>query len=382
MPGKTVVILGGGTGGLVAANRLRRMLDEEHRIVLIDRTPVYTFAPSLTSVMLGQRTVSRISRDLRRLQKKKIDVRIGEITGLDFEKKTVQMNNGSATYDYLVIALGAEYSSEEVPGLNRAWSFYHPDGAEGFRDYLPTFRGGRVCVVVPSLPYKCPPAPYEGAMLLDDYFRKRKIRGDVEMHVYTPEPAPLGVAGNNVSETVSGLLAKREIGFTGGVKLKTIEHRDGTLAFEDGSQAHFDMVVATPVHRLPHVLEPSGLAGEHGWIAVDRDQLTTAVPDVFAVGDCTAIPIAEGRMLPKAGVFAHGEAEVVSRNIAALIAGKEPIWAFGGQGACFMETGGGKGSYISGNFFAEPPATKIRKPGRTWHWAKAGFERVWLWRWF
>ena len=189
MPGKTVVILGGGTGGLVAANRLRRMLDEEHRIILIDRTPVYTFAPSLTSVMLDKRSVARISRDLRKLQKKKIEVRIGEITGLDFEeKKTVQMNNGTAPYDYLVIALGVDYSSEEVPGLNRAWTFYHADGVEGFRDHLPTFRGGRVCIVVPSLPYKCPPAVFEGAMLLDDYFRKRKIRSDIEMHVYTPEP--------------------------------------------------------------------------------------------------------------------------------------------------------------------------------------------------
>ncbi len=380
MPGKTVVILGGGTGGLVAANRLRRMLDEEHRIIVIDRTPVYTFAPSLTSVMLDKRSVARISRDLRKLQKKKIEVRIGEITGLDFEKKTVQMNNGTAAYDYLVIALGVDYSSEEVPGLNRAWTFYHADGVEGFRDHLPTFRGGRVCVVVPSLPYKCPPAVFEGAFLLDDYFRKRKV--DIEMQVYTPEPAPMGVAGTNFSATVSELLAKRDIGFTGGVTLKSIEHRDGTLAFEDGSNAHFDMVVATPVHRLPHVLEPSGLVGENGWIAVDRDQLTTAAPDVFAIGDCTAIPIAEGLTLPKAAVFAHGEAEVVARNISALIAGKEPIWAFGGQGACFMETGGGRGSYISGNFFEEPPEMKIRKPGRTWHWAKSGFERVWLWRWF
>lgn len=382
MPGKTVVILGGGTGGLVAANRLRRMLDDEHRILLIDRSPWYTFAPSLTSVMLGQRTVASISRDLRKLEKKKIEVRIGEVVDLDFDKKSVQLHDGPVSYDYLVIALGVDYSAQEVPGLNRAWSFYHGDGAEGLRDHLPTFEGGKVCVVVPSLPYKCPPAPYEGAMLLESYFRKRKIRGDVQIHVFTPEPAPLTEVGVHVGETVRDLLAARGIEFTGGRTLQSIGHEERTLTFDDASKVQFDMVVATPVHKLPHVLEPTALIGAHGWIAVDRDQLTTAAPDVFAIGDCTAISIAENRMLPKAGVFAHGEAEVVARNINALIAGKDPIWAFGGQGACFMETGGGKGTYISGNFFEDPPDTKIRKPGRMWHWAKSGFERVWLWRWF
>jgi sulfide:quinone oxidoreductase len=308
-------------------------------------------------------------------------VRIGEIVGLDFEKKSVQLHDGVVTYDYLVIALGVDYTADEVPGLNRTWSFYHPDGTEGLQEHLPTFRGGNVCVVVPRLPYKCPPALYEGTMLLDAYFRKRGIRGDVKMHLYSPESATLDLGGE-VSETVARLLAERDIGFTGSTRLKSVDHEANAMEFEDGVVVNFDMVVATPVHKLPHVLEPSGLIGEHGWIAVDREQMNTVAPDVFAIGDCTAIPIGDGQMLPKAAVFAHGQAEVVARNINALIAGKEPIWAFGGQGACFMETGDGKGSYISGNFFTDPPEVTMRNPGRMWHWAKTGFERVWLWRWF
>ena len=128
----------------------------------------------------------------------------------------------------------------------------------------------------------------------------------------------------------------------------------------------------------------SGLAPAGGWVAVDRETLATAAAeDVYAIGDCTVVPLGDGLALPKAGVFAHGEAEVVARNISAEISEGEPIWAYGGQGACFLETDGSHGSYISGHFFADPaPHVTMRHPSRIWHWAKVGFERLWLWRWF
>ena len=201
MPGKTVLILGAGVGGLVAANRLRRMLNKEHRVVLVDRSPIYTFAPSFPWVMLGQRRVERISRDLRRLERKGIEFKAAEITGLDFENKRVQAQDGEELpYDYLIVSLGVDYSSEEVPGLNRAWTFYHAEGSDGLREELPKFRGGRVAVCVTAMPYRCPAAPYEGAMLVEHFFRKRKIRGDVELHFYSPEQVPLKATGKEIGE--------------------------------------------------------------------------------------------------------------------------------------------------------------------------------------
>ncbi len=384
MPGKTVLVLGAGVGGLVAASRLRRMLNEEHRVVLVDRSPIYTFAPSFPWVMLGQRSLERLSRDLRRLERKGIEFKAAEVRGFDFENKRVQVEDGEdLSYDYLIVSLGVDYSSEEVPGLNRAWTFYHAEGSEGLREELPKVRGGRIAVCVPSLPYRCPAAPYEGAMLLERYFRSQKIRGDVELHFYSPEQIPLKAAGTEIGEQVLGLLAERDIGFTGGVSLRSADHATGQLNFSDGSDAGFDMLVATPVHLLPNVLKGSLLANGGDWLSVDRETLATAAPDVYAIGDSTTIPLANGTQLPKAGVFAHGEAEVVSRNIAAEIAGGDPIWDFGGQGACFLETGGGRGAYITGHFFSEPaPDVAMRGPSRFWHWAKIGFERSWLWRWF
>ncbi|MEX0684107.1 MAG: FAD/NAD(P)-binding oxidoreductase [Dehalococcoidia bacterium] len=383
MPGKTVVVLGAGVGGLVAANRLRRMLPKEHRVVLVDRSPVYTFAPSLTWLMLGQRSLGRITRDLRKLEKKGIEFKTAEVSGFDFAHKQIQTTAGDLAYDYLIVALGVDYSAEEVPGLHRAWTFYHSEGSEGLREALPQFKGGRIAVCVPSLPCRCPPAPYEGAMLLEHWFRERKMRDDVEIHIYTPEARPIIGAGQEVGERILELLAKRNIGFTGGVSLKSVNQDKRVMNFADGSHVDFDMLIATPVHKLPNVLAGTALVNGGAWVPVDRETLGTAVADVYAIGDVTMVPLANGTFLPKAGVFAHGEAEVVARNLAAEIAGNQPIWAYGGQGACFMETGGGRGAYITGHFFAEPePNVQLRNPGRFWHWAKVGFERLWLWRWF
>ena len=383
MPAKTVLVLGGGTGGLVAASRLRRMLDREHRVVLVDRSPYYTFEPSFTWVMLGRRKLGRITRELKALEKRGIEVRTAEVTAIDLANKRVALEpTAEIAYDYLVIALGVDYSAEEVPGLNRAWTFYHADGADGLAAELPKFTSGRIAVAVSALPYKCPAAPYEGAMLLADYFRRRKLRDKVELHVYTPEERPLYASGAEAGGRILTLLQERDIGFTGGSAMKSVNHQKREINFQDGTSAPFDMLIATPIHRLPRILAETGLVGESGWIAVDRETLATAAPDVYAIGDCTGVPIAGGQMLPKAGVFAHGEAEVVARNLTAQIGGKEPIWAFGGQGACFMETGGGRGAYIAGHYFEEPPRVHFRGPSRWMHWSKAGFERLWLWRWF
>ncbi len=383
MAGKTVVILGGGVGGLVAANRLRRLLNREHRVVLVDRSPWHSFAPSFLWVMLGRTDPRRITRDLRSLDRKGIDFQASEVTSLDLVNKKVRLEQDDISYDYLVVSLGAQYSSQEIPGLAKAWSYYHLEGAEGLREELPKFQAGRIAIVVSSLPYKCPAAPYEGALLLDYYFRLRGTRGDVEVRVFTPEPYPLPVAGEAVGQAVVDILAGREIWFSPGSRLKRVDHEAKKLEFEDGTDAPFDLLIATPVHKVPDVVRAAGLAQEGGWVSVDRETLATQFEGVYAIGDVAAVPLAKGKMLPKAGVFAHAEAEVVARNIASEIAGGQPHWAFGGRGSCFLETGYGKAAYATGNFFAEPdPAVSMRQPSFLWHWAKIGFERMWLWRWF
>jgi sulfide:quinone oxidoreductase len=384
LAGKTILILGGGTGGLVAAHRLRRMLGNEHRVVLVDRTPQYTFAPSYTWVMLGKRNAPHISRDLRSLTKKGIEFALGEVQSIDTANKHVVVGEQQMSFDYLIIALGAEYSSDEVPGLGRSWTFYHLDGAEGLSERLQTFRAGRLAVVASALPYRCPAALYEGALLLDDHFRRHGTRADIEISIFTPEaPLPIVAAGATTGERLVELVRARGINFTSGVELAEVDHRSRELRFKRGATAGCDLLIATPLHHCPRVLRQSGLAGESGWVEVDRETLATPFEDIYAIGDAIVIPLGDGKTLPKTAAFAHGQAEVVARNIAAEIAGREPIWAFGGQSGCFMSTETGKAAYIVGNFFAQPePQVSMRGPNRRWHWAKLGFERVWLWRWF
>jgi len=336
MAGKTVVILGGGVGGIVAANRLRRLLDREHRIVLVDRNVWHSFAPSFTWLMLGWRRPERISRNLRSLQGKGIDLIIGEVAALALDERKVTVlvdgDQKELVFDYLVVSLGVDYSAEGVPGLERAWTFYSLDGADGLRQEVMHFQGGRVVILVSAVPYKCPAAPYEGALLLDYYFRGRGVRDKVEIRVFTPEPQPLPVAGREVGEQVLDLLAGREVWFSPQCQVTAVDNEKKALCFQDGTEVPFDLLIATPIHRAPQVVKATGLVQSGEWVAVDRETLATPFEGVFAIGDVTAIPLANGMMLPKAGVFAHGEAEVVARNIAAALTDAWPQWAFGGEG--------------------------------------------------
>lgn len=383
MAGKTIVVLGGGIGGVVAANRLRRLLGREHRVVLVDRNAWHSFAPSFTWVMLGMRDPGRINGDLLRLRRKGIEVITASVTGIDLEGRRVAMGERELTYDYLVVALGAEYTAEGIPGLGTAWTFYTLEGADGLREELPKFKGGRIAIVVSGMPFKCPAAPYEGALLLDHFFRRRGLRGEVEIRLFTPEPFPLPVAGKAVGDQVVDLLAGREIWYSPEMELTQVDPQNRKLIFKDGTDAPYDLLIATPLHRAPEVVRQAGLTAEAGWIPVDRETLATSYEGVYAIGDITHIPLANGKPLPKAGVFAHGEAEVVARNIAAEINGSRTRWAYGGDGSCFLESGYGKAAYASGKFFAEPePQVKMHPPGVIWHWAKVGLERTWFWRWF
>jgi len=383
MAGKTVAILGGGVGGLVAANRLRRLLPREHRVVLVDRNVWHSFAPAFTSVMLGHKVAEQISRDLRRLERKGIEFIPAEITGIDLSKRTVHLSGQELAYDYLVLAMGAQYSTGGIPGLATAYTYYHLDGAEGLREQIAALTSGRIAIVVAGLPYKCPAAPYEGALLLDHYYRRARLRSEIEIALFTPEPAPLPVAGAAVGQEVTELLARRDVRFSPSSKLQSVDPDAKKLTFEDGSEALYDLLIGVPFHEVPTVIREAGLAEPGGWVKVDRDTLATEFEGVFAVGDLNTITLPNGRPLPKAGVFAHGEAEVVARNIAAEISDGATRWAFGGEGACFLETGFGRAAYVKGNFFAEPePDVQMRPPGMLWRWVKEGFVRTWLWRWF
>ena len=384
MPGNTVVVLGGGTGGIVAAHRLRRELAPDDRVVMVEREPIHRFAPSFLWLLTGARRPEQISADLGRLRRRGIELAEAEARSIDLDARRIATSSGPLSYDRLVVALGAELAPDLLPGFaEAALNVYTLEGALAAARALEGFAGGRVAVLVSRLPYKCPAAPYETALLTEALLRRRGIRGVSSVDVYTPEPFPMPTAGPELGAAVRGMLDSRGIGFHPEQTVERIEPGTRELVLGDGKRVSFDLLLGIPPHRAPAAIRESALAGETGFIPVDRATLATAVDGVVAIGDATSIPIAGGKFLPKAGVFAHRQAEHVASRLAAELRGASPTSGFEGKGACFLEMGDGSAAYASGDFYAEQgPQVRLRRPGRHWHLAKIAFERYWLWRWF
>jgi len=381
---KTVIILGGGSGGLVAANRLRKLLPKKDRVLLIERNKYHLFAPSLLWLMLGTRKLSQIQKSYVLLTKKGIEVIHGTIEHIDPIKKLVHVDGKEFHGDALIISLGASLAPEKIPGLTQAGhNLYTAEGAQAIQDDLNKFRAGRIVLVTAAPAYKCPAAPYEAAMLLEYQCRKKKIRPAVQIDLYAAEPGPMGVAGPEISSAVRGMVEQKGITYHPSHQIKSINSEKKELLFNNGISVPYDLLIYVPPHQAPEVLQNSGLLNESGWIPVDRHTLETKFKSVYAIGDIAVIPLKLGKPLPKAGVFAHGEADVVAQNIAHAWTGKGQVRSFSGYGECFIETGDNKAGIGKGNFYAEPtPQIKMRSPSFTGHLGKVLFEKWWLWKWF
>jgi sulfide:quinone oxidoreductase len=381
---KTVMVLGGGVGGLVVANLLRKALPRAHRVVLVERDESFVFAPSLLWLMTGDRTPEKVSRPLAKLSKKGIEVVRGEVQHIDAERREATVDGKVLACDFMVITLGAELAPELVPGLAQAGhTFYTLVGSEGLRDALAAFTGGKLVVLTAAPLYKCPAAPYEAAMLLEDALQKRGLREKTQLDLYAAEPGPMGVAGPEVSKAVRQMVEAKGVTYHPEHQLKAVDPVGRTLSFANGATASYDLLAYVPPHRAPKAVRESGLCGESGWMSADRNSLETKFPGVYALGDIVSMPLKMGKPLPRAGVFAHSEAEVVAKNIARAILGKGKAATFEGEGECFIEMGGGKAGFGKGNFYRDPvPDVKLHTPGRHWHAAKVLFEKDWLRRWF
>jgi len=386
MQSKTIVVLGGGVGGLIVANELRRRLSHDHRITLVEKNAQHAFAPSFLWLMTGDRRPEQISREVRQLVHKGVELLHGEARGIDLAAHRVETSTGSVTYDFLVVALGAELAPDSIPGLaESAQTFYTCDGAAKLRTALQNFGGGKIAIVVAGLPFKCPAAPYEGAMLIVDLFQRRGLRDKVDLHLFTPESLPMPVAGPELGNAVKKMVEDRGITFHPLQKLTEVNPATRTISFEGKESFAYDLLVAVPPHRSPQVVRDAGLANQGGWVPVDSATLATKDESVYAIGDITALPL-PGRwkpdvplMLPKAGVFAHAQALVVARRIADRIAGQAAGHTFSGEGYCMLEAGEHLAGFASGQFLAKPsPQIKLRQIGRSWHLGKVLFEKWWL----
>ncbi len=382
--GKTILVLGGGIGGIVTATLLRKKLGAEHKISLVEREDNYVFSPSFPWLMSGTRRRSDISRPRTKLANLGVEIIKGDIDSVDPEQRLVSVNGQSLSCDYLIIALGAEMAAETIPGLSEAGhTFYTIDGAEELNEARLKFTSGKIVVLVSSVPFKCPAAPVEAALLLENDCRKRNIRDAVQIDIYTPEPGPMSLSGPENSAQLRALVESKNITYHPGCAVTEVDAQKKQITFKNGETASFDLLAYVPPHRIPKALKDSGLVGESGWIPVDKYTMATKFKNVYAIGDVTGIKLSVGKPLPKAGVIAHGQADVVAHNLIKEIMGEGEAKQFEGHGACFIEAGSGKAGMGNGNFYAEPaPQMKMHKPGYLMHLGKVAFEKYWLFKWF
>ena len=381
MNGKDVVILGGGSGGLATAGRLKELLGDKVNITIIDKESTFIMGFSLLRVMTGEKTEQQVQVPKDKISQKGIKFVNSEVNEIDSTEKSVVVKTaqGEFAYDYLVVALGAELAPEKVPGFESAFHMYTLEDAKKLRDALSSFRGGSLRLIVSSTPFKCPAAPYEAAMLIDDYLRRKGLRDKSDIQVFTPEPLPLPVAGPDVGNAVVSMLSEKGIGFHNNTKVSSIEGSSKQVVFENGLREKYDLLVAVPSHTSPKVVRESGLVDASGWVPVDPKKMQTKYDNVYAIGDVAVVKLQSGVMLTKAATFAFGQAEIVANNIASSILGTETR-SWDGFGECFIETGSGKAAYGSGSFYSSPkpvinmqmPSKELRERKDTWgdYWTR------------
>jgi sulfide:quinone oxidoreductase len=371
---KRVLILGAGFGGLELATRLDESLAGEVSVTLIDQNDSFIFGFEKFEIMLGHRTADELRSYYRDIAMGNVDFRRERVTAIDPAGRTAVTDGGTYEADILVIALGADYDFEATPGfVEGGHEFYSVAGAERLRDVLPTFEEGVVLIAVLGLPFKCPPAPYEGALLLHDYFTQRGVRDRIKIRLITPEERPVPVS-DQVSSSITRALADRGIELTFKRRIRAVDPARRVAELRDEA-VDYDLFCGIPVHKVPDVVAESGLAVD-GWIPVDQSTLMTRFDCVYALGDVASAPV------PRAGVFAERAAVSVAEHIAARVRGGDSA-PFDGAGICYIEFGGGLVGKVDANFLGgRDPVGIFFDPSEQGAEEKALFASSRRQRWF
>ena len=375
-----VLILGGGFGGLSAANEIRKSLSSsEVKITVVDKKNWFMVGFAKLWIIKGTRTFENSTGSLSALAKKNIDFLNEEILQIDLENKNIKTSTKNFSYDYLIIAMGAVLAPQKIPGLvENGMNLYDYRESEKIHEKITALKSGTIAISIMGMPYKCPPAPFEASLLIDSMLRDAGIRDSVQIHFYSPAPITLPAAGPEISKQILDLISSEKIIFHDSSKVTRVEQNK--IIFQDG-EANFDLLLAIPPHIAPDVIYESGLAKQDNFIPINRD-CKTPFENVYAIGDVTSLKVTETLAVPKAGVFAEGEGLTVAQNIIAKIQSKVDSTLFDGKGGCFIESGRDTASLIEVDMFSGPvPSTKLTESTSKHLDEKLQFERDRLSKW-
>jgi sulfide:quinone oxidoreductase len=382
-----IVILGAGTGGTLAANRLHKHYGDAAEIIVIDRDDTHLYQPGLLFIPFDLARPDEIVRSRRAQLHDGIEFRLAEVDRVETAENAVYLSDGEqVAYDVLVVATGATLLPEETEGLTgpgwgeNVFTFYTLDGATALRDALKRFDHGRLVLNMVDLPIKCPVAPLEFCFLADWYLRQRGVRDDVELVYATPLDGAF--TKPIASQRLGDLLARKGVALETEFAAGQVDGEAGKLISWDEREVEFDLLVSIPLHGgAPFVARSPGLGDDLGFIPADKATLqSTAAPNVFAIGDATNLPTS------KAGSVTHFEGETLIENIRRFLAGEELEGTFDGHANCFIETGFHKALLIDFNYNVEPLPGRFPEPhvgplpllkeSRLNHMAKLAFQWI------
>ncbi|GAA1431250.1 FAD/NAD(P)-binding oxidoreductase [Streptomyces thermospinosisporus] len=385
---RNILVLGAGFGGLSTVRELQKHVAPHDKITLVDRSDSQVQGLSLLWLLRGWRALDQVQLVPTKDALGRAEHVLAEVEQLDLAARQVRTSQGEFPYDALVVALGAELNTGAVPGLDEALTagvaahYYTPEAAVDAHTKLKGVTSGKVVFLVTRIPFKCPAAPYEGAMLTSDLLTETGVRDNVSVDVYTPEPQPMPVAGPVVGQGVVQMLQSQKIGFHPGRQVASVDAASREVVFEDGERVSFDLLVFIPPHQAPAPVKEAALSPA-GWIPVDAGTLGTMVDGVWALGDVASITLANGKPLPKAAVFAKGQAEAVAAGVARHLGYEQaPEPHFSGDGHCYLEIGAHLAAKGEGNFYhPDGPKIELSEPSEELHRAKELEEQQWLSEW-
>ena len=384
---KRLVILGGGTAGTMAANRLRRRLHpDDWKITVVDKSEVHHYQPGHLFIPFGIYGPQDVVKPRRRFIPDGVDLVLGEIARVVPEENRVLLaDDRQLPYDYLIIATGTSPRPDQTPGMvDGEWrksvhEFYTLEGATALAERLADWEGGRMLVHIVDMPIKCPVAPLEFTFLADAFFAERGIRDRVDLTLVTPLEGAF--TKPVASKHLGSILEHRGVRIEGDFVVERIDPERKRVISYDERELPFDLLVTVPLHMGADYLAASGLGDELNYVPVDKHTLLSrAYDNIFAIGDASDIPTS------KAGSVAHFSMELFEDNFVNHVRGRAMTRPFDGHANCFIESGNGKGLLIDFNYDTEPLPGKYPLPGigpfsllretEANHWGKMMFRWV------
>lgn len=362
-----ILVLGDGAAGTIISNKLRFLVKrEDAQITVIGNSKYHYFKPDGIHIPLGLKNYKDSVKKTEFLFNYGVDYVRDTVSSIDVENRSVKTASGADfTYDYLIIATGDRLVPEEIQNFDKEAShFYSLDASLDLGKKLASFKGGKIVIGPSSIPYQCPPAPYEFTFQLDRYLRRRGIRDKTELHYIFPLNRVFTM--ENVSAHVQKLFDEKDVIYHTLYNLESIDSEKKTVTSLEGEDLPYDFLILVPPHKGQEVITQSGLAGDQGYIEVDRNKLNYKDFDnVFVIGDATDLPIS------KAGATAHFQSEYLAGKIASDLSGFVAEEQYDGSVACTTVTGDEKAFTLFFSYTRPPRAVFQSKLDYILKWTSA-----------